>query len=203
MTPINGRQNGYITMMTFSAQKMNRKFLVRFIFFSLLVHTLVIAVVFHVDIPEKKDIDKVINVEIKSPKDAENPRRERRSPPLLPAIDGYRKAGLSREASVDLEKPGGAYEGYLRKIRGKIERFWSYPPQALAEKREGSAVIKFSINARGVLADSVVILTSGSILLDEGALASIRNASPFEPLPADYNLSLLHITATFSYRINL
>jgi protein TonB len=182
---------------------MNRKFLILFIFFSLAIHTLVIAVALRVDLPAKTNADKVINIEIKSSKDIENPHREKGSRPLLPKINDCREAGFSREASVDLGKPGGAYEAYLHQIRSKIERFWSYPPQALAERREGNAVIRFSINAKGVLADSVVISSSGNVLLDEGALASIRTAAPFEPLPADYNLSFLHITATFSYQINL
>ena len=182
---------------------MDRKFLIPFVFFSLVMHTLVIAVALRVDLPVKTNADKVINIEIKSSKDIETPHREKGSVPFLPRINDYREAGFSRGASVDLGKPGGAYEAYLHQIRSKIERFWSYPPQALDEKVEGNAVIRFSINAEGMLADSVVVSSSGSVLLDEGALASIRTAAPFEPLPADYNLSFLQITATFSYQINL
>ncbi len=180
---------------------MSKKFLLPFIFFSLLVHLLVIGFTFQIDLPERKKANKVINVEIKSVQDTDKPFRQKVQRPLLPKIKKNRETSLLREASVDLGKPGGVYEKYLDRLRRKIERFWLYPPGALAKRVEGEAVIRFSINAKGGLAESLVVSSSGSALLDEGALDSVRNAAPFEPLPAAYNLSFLHITATFSYRI--
>jgi TonB family protein len=85
----------------------------------------------------------------------------------------------------------------------KIDSLWTYPPQALSENREGSAMIRFTIAANGSLADSSVLSSSGSALLDDGVLACVRAASLFEPLPGSFNISLLNVTATFSYRTNL
>ena len=182
---------------------MNRKFLIPFIIFSLVIHAILIAVLLRVHFPGITTASKVISVEIKSSKDVEEPYRKKIVRPLLPQVKEIPKTDPPREASVDLGKPGGAYEAYLDQIRGKIELYWAYPPRALAERVEGNAVIRFSINARGVLADYAVVSSSGSVLLDEGALDSIRDAAPFGPMPADYNLSFLHFTASFSYKINL
>jgi periplasmic protein TonB len=181
---------------------MSRRFLVFFIFFSFVIHVFFIAIAFRVSPPVKKQADKIINVEIKPSRDI--PRSVAQIAPLqvLSEINHVPKAKPFREASVDLGEPGGANDAYLRKIRRKIESLWLYPPRALSERREGSAVIRFSINAGGALADSAVISSSGSVLLDEGALAGVRRSAPFDPLPADSQLSLLHITATFSYRLN-
>ncbi len=106
-----------------------------------------------------------------------------------------------REDSVGLQNPGGPYESYLLQIRRKIEGLWSYPPLALSQNQEGETVIRFTIDAGGALDGYYVTSTSGSPILDEGALAVVRAASPFAPLPETFRLSRLHITATFRYRI--
>ncbi|MBU4073960.1 MAG: TonB family protein, partial [Proteobacteria bacterium] len=95
----------------------------------------------------------------------------------------------------------GRYEAYLIQIRQKIEQLWSYPPEALSRKTEGNAVIRFTINASGALAGYRILATSGSPLLDRGALTVVRAAAPYAPLPAAFKLARLHITATFSYRM--
>jgi len=63
-------------------------------------------------------------------------------------------------------------------------------------------VIRFTIDANGSLSGYDVMTTSGSAILDQGALAVVKAAAPYAPLPAEYNLSRLHITATFSYRMS-
>jgi TonB family protein len=75
------------------------------------------------------------------------------------------------------------------------------PQEALSRKTEGNAVIRFTINASGALAGYYVTSTSGSPVLDEGALTVVRAAAPYAPLPAAFQLARLHITATFSYRM--
>ncbi len=186
---------------------MKKKFLVFFILFSLAVHAFVIALSLHIAAPpQETDIETMLKVELKTAKeidDIHNTRGKRQvlTPPPKQAAKGFDEP--LGEASVGLENPGGAYESYLVAIRRRIERLWSYPPAALAENREGSAVIRFTISADGVLVGSSVVSSSGSALLDEGALACIRAAAPFAPLPALFNLSLLNVTATFSYRINI
>ena len=63
-------------------------------------------------------------------------------------------------------------------------------------------MIRFTIEADGALAGYHVVATSGSSVLDEGALAVIRSAAPYEALPEKFSLTRLNITATFSYRLN-
>jgi len=186
---------------------MKKKFLFLFILFSLAIHTLVIGLSLRIDTPAVVHDDPVMKIDLQPPQPKQEPAKagfsiRKKYPAPTFSGDGT-EAELAREASVGLENPGGVYEAYLLKIRSRIERRWSYPPQALAEKREGNTVIRFTIEASGSLKGSSVLSSSGSALLDEGALACIRAASPFEPLPPSFNLSLLNITATFSYRINL
>ncbi|MCE5265161.1 MAG: energy transducer TonB [Deltaproteobacteria bacterium] len=182
-----------------------KKLLIPFILASIAGHALVIALTIRINPGAGPQTGKVFTVQLKSA-EAVTPQREPLRPPArnkqtepvtrkADAPSGY------REETVALQNPGGPYEPYLIQLRRKIERLWSYPAQAVARKEQGEAVILFTIDAGGVLNDYYVTSSSGSPLLDEGALAVVRAASPFEPLPAAFNLSRLHVTASFRYRI--
>jgi TonB family protein len=177
-----------------------KKFLIPFVLASLAGHALVIALTVRVDRSGNPRFERVMNVELKTPMEVEPPPASARSGQAAPAAGAAATRGY-REDSVALQNPGGPYESYLLQIRRKIEGLWSYPPQAISEKQEGNAVIRFTIEAGGALAGYYITTSSGSPILDEGALACIRAASPFAPLPEAFNLSLLHVTATFSYRM--
>ncbi len=179
---------------------MTQKFLILFILVSLTGHALVIALTARIDMRGSPRTEKVMNVELKMSKDVKptaSPVGKRAVPPLHAAA-----ARVDREDSVALHNPGGPYEPYILQIRRKIESRWSYPLQALSERREGDTVVRFTIDAGGALSDYYVTSSSGSPQLDEGALAVVRDASPFAAIPAAFQLSRLHVTATFSYRLN-
>jgi len=178
-----------------------KKFLIPFILASLAGHALVIALTARIDMTGDPRPEKVMNVELKTPAEVEPPPASARSVRAAPAAHATETSGY-REDSVALQNPGGPYESYLLQIRQRIERLWSYPQQALSAKQEGNAVIRFTIDAGGALAGYYITSSSGSPILDEGALACVRAAEPFAPLPGAFNLSRLHVTATFSYRMN-
>jgi len=180
-----------------------KRFLIPFILASFAGHALVIALTSRIDrSPVAPPPETVMNVELKTPAEVKPPApASARNEPAAPASPGT-ATGHDREDSVALQNPGGPYESYLLQIRRKIEALWSYPSQALSEKREGNAVIRFTIDAGGSLAGYYITASSGSPVLDEGALTCIRAASPFAPLPVAFNLSRLNVTATFSYRMN-
>jgi periplasmic protein TonB len=182
-----------------------KKFLIPFIVASIAGHALVLALTARIERRSGPQPVKVMTVELKTAPAAAperepppSPARTRRTEQAARTANG--SAGY-REEAVALQNPGGPYESYLLQVRRKIEGLWSYPAQALARKQEGEAVILFTIDAGGTLTDYYVTATSGSPLLDEGALAVVRTASPFAPLPAAFNLSRLHVTATFRYRM--
>jgi periplasmic protein TonB len=179
---------------------MTRKFLILFVLASLAGHSLVLALTTRIYWAVTGSLqEKVITVELNAP-----PENKTRSKPTRPK--GTRAAAVAgddgiREDSVALQGELGPYSAYLRLIRRRIDQIWSYPPQAISEQREGNAVISFTIDASGALQEYHVTSTSGSTVLDEEALAVVRAAAPYAPLPADFNLARLHITATFSYRM--
>jgi periplasmic protein TonB len=107
-----------------------------------------------------------------------------------------------KEDTVDLgDLTNTRYKPYLIRIKKRIERFWGYPSSAAARRIEGTAMIKFSVTSDGMLDEIIVTTSSGSALLDQGTIATIQSASPFEPLPGAYGLSKLNIQASFAYKM--
>jgi TonB family protein len=179
---------------------MTKKFLLPFILASLAGHLLVLALTIRVDWAASPQSEKVISVELTTaPEKRTLPKAARQEKKQAISVTG---GGGVREDSVALHGEASRYGSYLLMIRRKIEKLWNYPPQALSEQTEGNVVVTFTIDADGVLSGYHVITTSGSQILDEGALAVVRAASPYAPFPLDFRLSRLHITATFSYRMN-
>ncbi|MFO1464173.1 MAG: energy transducer TonB [bacterium] len=74
---------------------------------------------------------------------------------------------------------GGEASALLAKIRQKIARAKRYPHQARAEGIEGVCGLSFEIQPDGGLAYVKLTQSSGSSLLDEEALATVRRAAPF------------------------
>lgn len=177
-----------------------KKFLIPFILASLAGHALVIALTARIERSVNPRPEKVMTVELKTAAEAKPPPASARRMRAAPAAHAAETGGF-REDSVAMQNPGGPYESYLIQIRRRIESLWSYPPQAISEKREGNAVIRFTIDAGGALTGYYITSSSGSPILDEGALACVRAAEPFAPFPGAFNISRLHVTATFSYRM--
>ena len=181
---------------------LTKRFLIPFVMASLAGHALVIALTARIDINGGPWVEKVMNVELKTAAEAGSPPASGRGQPASQAARTGKIPPTGREDSISLQNPGGPYEPYLLQIRRKIEGLWSYPPMALSQHHEGETVIRFTIDANGKLDGFYVTSTSGSTVLDEGALSVVLSAAPFPPLPEAFRLSRLHITATFRYRIN-
>jgi TonB family protein len=112
-----------------------------------------------------------------------------------PAVEG------EREDTVDIGSSDVKYAAYLSGVKKKIMRIWNYPAGAYEKSEEGEVVIKISIDANGTLAQAALLTSSGFVNLDSGTLSVVQAAAPFQPLPSQYELSRLHIIASFRYRL--
>ncbi|MDL1872137.1 energy transducer TonB [Deltaproteobacteria bacterium PRO3] len=94
-----------------------------------------------------------------------------------------------------------SYEEYLRQVQRKIARRRSYPSLARQRGIEGRVTALLVIDGAGRLV-SVDILKSDHDLLSDGALATIRNASPFPAPPTHLASSNLKVSVPITYRIS-
>jgi len=171
---------------------------------SLIGHVALIAASSMVDLRDNVKTAELFAVHIAEPESAANPLKEdkpvrERMPEQAKEAKPLPEGG--REDTVDIGSSDVKYAAYLSGVKQKIVRIWQYPARAYEKKEEGRVVIKISIDANGSLAQAALMNSSGFVELDEGTLAVIRAAAPFQPLPKRYDLSRLNIIASFNYRM--
>lgn len=181
----------------------------------------IISIIFHIALISASGMidlrDKVKTVEMftvnikdnpldKAPEEKYPKEEEKKKKLKKPANDkkSNEKKNVStglKEDTVNLGSRDIKYVAYLDKIKRKIMQIWEYPAKAYEKNEEGVAVIKISLDSHGNVIAVNLVSSSGSALLDEGALGIVRAASPFDPLPYNYGLERLHILASFRYKL--
>jgi len=110
-----------------------------------------------------------------------------------------KKPAKKKEDTVELGSNDTQYSSYLKPLKKKIEKNWTYPRESYAHRETGITVVTLSITEGGQLVDTHVIVASGYDSLDDEALRAVRSVGPLKPLPARFNLSKLHVIARFLY----
>jgi TonB family protein len=114
------------------------------------------------------------------------------------------KEGVTEESGggfhlTSLNAPEIQYISYFASIKRKIELVWQYPYDAAVAGIQGECMIDFVIGRDGKLESVELIRGSGYKVLDDEAIRSVRKASPFDPIPADYKIPRLEIRGRFVY----
>ena len=78
-----------------------------------------------------------------------------------------------------------ALAAWRSRILAVIERNKRYPETSARRGEQGVAQIFFSLDRQGRVIDSRVVRSSGASALDEEALALLRRAQPFPPVPPE------------------
>ena len=179
----------------------SKKVLLWPVIISIIGHVALISASSVFDLRDNGKTAEIFTVDIKEPEPGQSPRKEGNK-----EIKEHQKTKVTngdgwREDTVDLGSNDVKYAAYLVRIKRRILQIWEYPQKAYEKNEEGVVVVKMSIDAGGKLAETNLMSSSGSTLLDEGALSIVKASAPFEPLPDSYNLSRLHIVASFRYKL--
>ena len=175
---------------------------------SIFIHVTLLAVTGMIDLRDNIKPVEIFSVSITEPEQEEKPapKTENKIKKNTKTVQSRKEKGVSvndddwREETVDLGSADIKYVNYLTKIKNKISQI-DYPQKAFEKNEEGTVTVKMSIDANGSLAGVTLMSSSGYAELDDGAINVVRAAAPFEPLPEIYNLSRLHITVTFLYKL--
>lgn len=114
------------------------------------------------------------------------------------------KEGVTEEGGggfrlTPLNAPEIQYISYFASIKRKIELVWQYPYEAAAAGIQGELILDFVIARSGAVNSIEMVRSSGSKILDDEAIRSIRKAAPFDPIPAQYKIPSLQIRGRFVY----
>lgn len=181
----------------------SKKILILSILISFASHVVMLSLTGFINM-QKSPREEVLTIHLKDPprNTNQNPEGKEETKPAQPIVKEKTDPRRStREDTVDLGSIDLRYTPYLKKIKQKIETIWKYPKYAFEKEDEGITVVKFSINRSGTLVASGIVTSSGSIFLDQGTIAVVRSAAPYEPFPPEFDLSQLNIIARFQYRL--
>lgn len=90
---------------------------------------------------------------------------------------------------------------YQDMIRQKIEETKRYPLFARRQGIEGTVGIKFVILANGSIQDIRIVRSSGSKILDDSAVETIKRANPFPSIPEEINVSFVQIELSIVFTL--
>ena len=95
-----------------------------------------------------------------------------------------------------------AEQAYLAHIIKKLDRHKKYPSAARNRRLDGVVTVSFSVNRQGQVSGSRLVKSSGHPALDQEAMALLRRATPFQPMPEALQRPqlLLNIPIEFSLR---
>jgi protein TonB len=182
-----------------------KKIIILSIVFSIIIHALILSATGVVGMSAGDRLkDKAIVVDLQKTEDPEHSQaqgvKSKSGSPLFdPPGAAYEESAT--EETISLDSADKRYAPYLKKIKIKIEKTWSYPRQAFEQKKEGISMVRFSLDKRGKLLGNRIVSSSGYDPLDWEALNAIRASAPYEPFPNNINLSRLHIMASFRYQL--
>ncbi len=112
-----------------------------------------------------------------------------------------RSRGKDKSITFDTEKYW--YTGYLTMLKDRIENSgcWFYPTEAAAKGIYGDLKIQFTIKKNGKLGSVELIRTSGYKMLDDAAMAALRDCGPYWPLPDGWDKESYTIKGHFIYSL--
>jgi protein TonB len=101
--------------------------------------------------------------------------------------------------AVSLDTKELKYLSYFAHIKRRIERVWSYPPDAIANGVQGQLHLRFVLRNDGHVKTVELLRSSGYKVLDKEAWDAVVGAGPFGAFPPMIPDDELHITARFTY----
>lgn len=88
---------------------------------------------------------------------------------------------------------------YQQQVFGRLAKAWRQPAAGKAPQPGRKAVVQAVVARDGGLDAVVVSLESGSKAWDAAALAAVKKAAPFAPLPASYNQKAVEVHFHFGW----
>lgn len=99
----------------------------------------------------------------------------------------------------NMNTAGFKFISYFTGMRKDIERVWIYPREAVERGLSGQVHLELIIEKDGTVSKVRVVKSSGFAILDENIVRTIRQASPFSPIPKGWKKDRIQVTGEFHY----
>jgi len=111
----------------------------------------------------------------------------------------------STASLASLPSPGGPESltaGWRELLLARVRSRTRYPDSALSQGREGTVMVKFTMDRLGKVIYVRLLTGSGHQDLDDAALAAVRTASPLPPVPRDVPGNPVAVVLPVSFSID-
>jgi outer membrane biosynthesis protein TonB len=126
--------------------------------------------------------------------------------PARPGGQGGAPPAMGNAVQILTPTEGVDFDSYLKRWHDSTQRVLdSILPESFYMGSKGICVIQFHIMRDGSVppGEPILIRSSGKEPLDRTALASIRGASPYEPLPAAFKGPSIELQAVYYFNVEL
>ena len=91
------------------------------------------------------------------------------------------------------------FGSFLRRFETSVYGVWRYPAEAANSGIEGITPVKITFNRRGEIVHVQLLETSGSRILDDEVLRTLREVGPVGAFPKGYDKDEFNLIAFFQY----
>jgi len=116
--------------------------------------------------------------------------------------EGYRRRFADDLAEGDtsfLNTDDIQFGSFLRRFETSVYGVWRYPQEAALKGIEGVTPVRITFNRNGEIVKVQLLESSGSKLLDDEVLRTLRLIGPMGSLPRNYPKDEFHLIAFFQY----
>lgn len=116
--------------------------------------------------------------------------------------EGYRRRFADDLAEGDtsfLNTDSIQFGSFLRRFENSVYGIWRYPQEAALKGIEGVTPVRITFNRNGEIVKVQLLESSGSKLLDDEVLRTLRLIGPMGNLPKNYTKDEFHLIAFFQY----
>lgn len=118
--------------------------------------------------------------------------------------ESYRKKYSEEVAEGDtkfLDTDDIQFGSFLRRFENAVYGIWRYPQEAVRLGIEGVTPVKITFNKNGAIVKYEILQSSGSRILDDEVLRTLRLVGPVGPFPKGYDRDTFNLIAFFQYGI--
>lgn len=110
------------------------------------------------------------------------------------------QASKGRQVARATQSGNARVSNYPGKVVSKLRRSLRYPSAAKRQRLKGEVRIRFTVARNGSVSGIRIVRSSGSSVLDQAALETVRRAAPFPRIPDEAGRSSWGFTVPLAFR---
>ena len=155
---------------------------------------------------EKREEEKPQQQKVEKQKTVERKKKQEQAAPSIAASPNRAAANRSHQPQTGANgviQNGGQADAssYSALVLAHLQRFRVYPDQARAAGITGVSTVRFTLGAGGNVVSVSLASSSGQGMLDQAALAMVRRAAPFPPIPPSLGRGSMTFAAPIRFNL--